>query len=807
MPRSGGGGLPGEPIFCLEEAFFRRIVAANTGKTRQGKNPAGPVSSGPVSSGPVSSGPAPNAPIWCRGGTRSGKTTRLVTTLVEWMANFDPTPPGILVLAATGDGRIELGDRLTRATQGKCPFYATTPLGWFQDEVMLFWPLLIQQLGLTAQFAIRLAPETEQELATQVWRVELDRAIATQPAVEETRLVRRLLDVLQLAALAGVAIADIPTILEQGLAADTPDLPMPFETVAELLDRWQRWCLERGFLTYSVIAGLYWQHLLPHPTYQQRLSQRYSVLLADDVDEYPAIARPLIDRLLDAGAAAVLTFNPLGAVRLGLGADPQALAGLADRCRVEELADRPLAVLEDHPADWILQALTDPLALPTLPATFQVIQTPSRSQLLRSTTDTLIAAVQAGEVAPRDVAIIAPGLDAIARYSLVEILTKQGIAVESLNDQRPLNSVPVVRALLTLLTLVYGGLGRLCDRDAVAEMLVVLSMVTPDIAPGMASRMAPGMAPGIAPMALMDPVLDAAIASAPSQIDPVRAGLLADYCFVPHPDRPRLLPAQTFPRWDRLGYQAATAYDGLIQWIATQQAQMEQRLIPNAVALLDRAIQHFLAGGSALPFGQVSALRQLIETAQHYWDVQGRLNQQLGPGARLGGDRGSYGGQRAEAPTAMVVGRFIQLLRSGIVTANPYPVRPVGPASNAVTLATVFQYRASRRSHRWQFWLDAGSMRWLTGVDALFAAPLFLQSWSGRLWTAADTLDANEARLHRILLDLLGRVEERVILCHSDLATGGQEQTGVLLSLVTAASVGVSGAECHGGPGVSGGNW
>jgi hypothetical protein len=208
-----------------------------------------------------------------------------------------------------------------------------------------------------------------------------------------------------------------------------------------------------------------------------------------------------------------------------------------------------------------------------------------------------------------------------------------------------------------------------------------------------------------------------------------------------------------------------------VQWIETQQSQLEQRLIPNAVSLLDRAIQHFLFGGGALPFEQLSALRQLIETAQHYWEVDGRLRRS----------------QRFDTPASMTVSRFVQLLQSDTVTANPYPVRPIGPGSNAVLLANVFQYRSSRRAHRWQFWLDAGSPRWLSGVDSLFGAPLFLQGWSGRAWTAADTMDANERRLRRILLDLLGRTEERIYLCHSDLATNGQEQTGVLLSLVNAA--------------------
>jgi hypothetical protein len=41
--------------------------------------------------------------------------------------------------------------------------------------------------------------------------------------------------------------------------------------------------------------------------------------------------------------------------------------------------------------------------------------------------------------------------------------------------------------------------------------------------------------------------------------------------------------------------------------------------------------------------------------------------------------------------------------------------------------------------------------------------------------------------LRRILLDLLARAEERLFLCYSDLSTSGQEQTGILTSLVNAA--------------------
>jgi hypothetical protein len=115
-------------------------------------------------------------------------------------------------------------------------------------------------------------------------------------------------------------------------------------------------------------------------------------------------------------------------------------------------------------------------------------------------------------------------------------------------------------------------------------------------------------------------------------------------------------------------------------------------------------------------------------------------------------------------------------------------VRPIGRTAKAVTLATIFQYRSSRRSHRWHFWLDASSPLWAKGGAAtLFGAPFFLQERLGEPWTAEDEKMAEEQRLKRILADLLARVSEKVYLCHSDLAVNGQEQLGPLLSLVNAS--------------------
>ena len=716
--------------------------------------------------------------LWIFGTSRSGKTTRLVNQFSAWLQinnelsgsfynkninnsqtqsidrNLDlhQKELSILLLAANDDNRRELADKITTLTLGKYPIRVKTALGFFQDEVILFWPLLIDSLSIKAQFPVRLRPETEQELATKLWSSQLDSEVLRRVGMNENRLVRRILDLWQLAAYSGVTCEDIAQTLKSGLENDSINLEPEF--LGSLLLSWRNWCLERGLLTYALITELYHQKLLTDGRYQEHLKQRYQGIIADDVDDYPAIAANLFAFLLDAGAVGAFSYNPHGAVRWGLGADPQYLSRLSERCQVETLTSPPTNSLGYSLTEQMVELVTQPMTMLSLPSCVQPIQTNSRAQLLRQTAEMIIDGVKSGEVAADEVAIIAPGLDAIARYTLVEILTKQNIKVESLNEQRPLISSSVVRALLTLMTLVYPGLGRLVDRDAVAEMLVVLTQYQTQDGEEKEFHH--------------------------SQIDPVRAGLIADACFVPHPDTPNLLPVKTFERWDRIGYIATQAYEEILQWIAEQRQQYHQRLLLTPIFLLYKAIQDFVCNDKNPSYQELAALRELLETAQHYWEIDTRLKQTDSLLLSL----------HTPETLSITIIEFIQLLRRGTITANPYPIRPIGSTRKAVTLATIFQYRASRKNHRWHFWLDIGSPLWAKGGAAtLFGATLFLRDRLGQPWTAEDEQLAEAQRLQKIVADLLARVSDKLYFCHSDLAVNGQEQIGPLLPLVHSCEV------------------
>ncbi|MGB3297693.1 MAG: hypothetical protein WBA76_05435 [Phormidesmis sp.] len=695
---------------------------------------------------------------WISGPTRSGKTKQLIDFAAKTGA--EPRQP-LLAFAANGDNRMVLASQMTDELGDRVATFTTTPAGFIQDEVILFWPLLVQALDLQAQFPLKLRPENEQALATRLWQPKLESGSLLVDGWRQARLVRRTLDFLQLASQGCIPIEEIPQMLQAGMPSALAPNAL-WQTVGEALVEWQDWCLRRGLLTYGLMSTLYWRHLLPMPEYQAQLLARFGGVLADDVDEYPAIMAALFSVFLEAERPCLFTYNSQGMVRLGLGADPMALLSLAARCETLELSApgvNSLGRWGDRFAQWV----EDPLAVPDLPESVRLIQETSRGHMLRTTAEAIAHMIETHQAKPHEIAVIGPGLDAIGRYSLIEILGSRGIAIESLNDQRPLVSSPMVRSLLSLLALIYPGLGRLVDRDAIAEMLVVLSQ-------SLSIYAAP---PNPSPATLETsaaPWFDLV------SIDPVRAELIADHCFVPDVENPHLLPADAFARWDRLGHQAVAAYSRILQWLEVQKQLRQQRLTASPVMSVDRIVQDFLWRGNHLPYDQLTTLRELMETAQHFWEVEERLRLVDGKAVIEGSDKSQSD-----------VGRFIQLLLKGTVSANPYPVKPLAPERQGVTLSTIYQYRAQRLTHRWQFWLDAGSPLWGMGGGEMFGAPIFLQSWVGRPITLVETEAANEAQLGRSLRDLLGRTVERVFLCHSELALTGQEQMGPLISLVGAA--------------------
>ncbi|WP_017324235.1 hypothetical protein [Synechococcus sp. PCC 7336] len=673
---------------------------------------------------PSSDSESPTSTWWV-GSARSGKTDRLIRTYTDWIQQ-GADGRELFAFAPNSELRSQLSRRLQAATHNAAVVQVYTPIGFFQREVMLYWPLLQSQLGLLARFPLAIAPENEQELADGLFASHFEQGELTIEGFSRAQIVRHIVDNLQLAASANIPAEEIGPRLQRGRSEGSPLPPELLQIVGELAVQFRTDLLKQGLLTYSSATELYGQQLLPHRLYRQQLLQRCRYAIADDIDEYPALMADLFEYWLQEQIPCAFGFNPTGAVRLGYGADPGALERLAEYCTIESLPastgltaelEAMQAVLADPSAAW--EAVSDPLEQ------VELVQRSTRRELLRAVAEAAIAVVESGRVLPEDMAIVGPGLDPVAVYALTTLLAQAEIPVRLLDNSRPLWSSPTVRALLTFAALVYPNCGHLLSPEAIAELFTVATA---------------------------------------GRIDPVRAGLLSDSCFVPQRDRPSLLPSSNDPRRDRLGARASNAYDSLAQWV-TREQRSELRSLPE---FLEGAMRQFWLEQN-LTLTQVTAYRALLDAAQRYEAVAQRLGQ-------------------AQPSLAQ---SFYELLAAGTVTAKP---NLADLDRRGLVLGTIYQYRMTRQSHRWQFWLDAGSSLWNSAYSSFGSFQiknpyLFLQDWSGEVWSPDRTQVVLDEQLRRTLSDLLHRCGDRVILCHSDLSIAGGELTGPLLPIVDRATL------------------
>ena len=159
------------------------------------------------------------------------------------------------------------------------------------------------------------------------------------------RWVRRALDLLQLAAFRGMPLEQLPLHLAQAVALALPELDPAIWSCCgsdgvpgQMVVQWRDWCLARGLLTYGIVTELFGRYLLPHPTYQAKLRQRFSAVFADDVDNYPAIARADLFEVAPSAQwginMGVFAYNPNGGHSLGAGGRPRLYAGVERSCPV-----------------------------------------------------------------------------------------------------------------------------------------------------------------------------------------------------------------------------------------------------------------------------------------------------------------------------------------------------------------------------------------------------------------------------------------------------------------------------------------
>jgi len=674
----------------------------------------------------------------------TGKSTALAARLVA-LASEGRRPYELLVLVAqrAQATRYERASALSRApTRGGAEI--VTYYGLCRRLVGLFWPLIAEQAGMDPRGEPTfLTIETTQY---HMWQIVAplmrEEGYFAELAIRRDRLLSQLIDNLNKSALVGFDHTDIYARLRSAWVGDV-DRIKTYWQAQDCAARLRSLCRERNLLDLSLTVELFDRYLLPEPTFQRYLQARYRHLLVDNLEENVPVAQRLVSWLLPHCDSAVLAIDEGGGHRIFLGADADGADQVAKECsaRVELMA--AAAGLPD--ARIFAAAVSRALRVPPLRELGgdprQAVEVLPDAKywvgMVRNAAQQIADQVRAGVPAHR-IAVVAPYVSEVLRFTLQEELRSHGIGLFLLRPSTTLRDQYAARGLLVLTALAHSGWTLRVQNDvwrpSQAEVALALEVALGDLDPLRARMLARVAAPAGA-RSLQDLAMHAG--------------------------------GDTASLWEQVGFQVRERYQALQQWLAAYALGEPQGLVVFLTNLFGDVLSR--AGfGLHDDADRGRACARLIESAAKFTAAVGR-------GDAL---------ERGE-----LARRYVELVLGGIASAEYLTDWPTEPPQDAVVLSTAFAYVTRDLRSEVQVWLDLGAEGWWDRPNQPLTHPYVLsRTWQvGQPWREIEEDTARRTGLARLVQGLASRCEGRILLGSSELGVDGAEQSGPLQRAVLRA--------------------
>ena len=598
--------------------------------------------------------------------------------------------------------------------------------GLARRMVDLFWPLAVELAGFIRvdQPPMFLTLETAQYYMAKLVRPHLEEGWFESVVMDRNRLYSQIIDNLNKSAAIGFPVSEIGEKLASAWSGD-PSQRRVYSDAQACASEFRHYCLENNLLDFSlqleVFTKLYWNE----PILRDFLIHAYRHIIYDNLEEDIPVAHDILKDWLPEFDSTMLIYDDGAGYRRFLGADPNSALGLATLCDKTITLDESFVTSKE--LSRLTLGLSNTISPPSekIPAprfspegVLEIISARFYPEML----DEVVAEIKKMVVngtPPSEIVVLAPYLSDALRFSLMNRLGEQGIPTRSHRPSRSLKEEPASHCLLTLAELAHPQWGiRPTKYDVVQAILQALE----------------GM-------------------------DLVRAQLLAEIIY-----RPRDLSLGTFEQinaemQERITYLLGGRYETLRIWLESYREEEVQPLDHFLRRLFGEVLsQPGFNFHRDMDSSRVAA--NLIESIQKF---------------RLALDR--------DNTSPSDIGKeYIVMLQEGVIAAQ-YVSAWETSVENAVLIAPAYTFLMSNRPVDVQYWLDVGSNGWYERLFQPLTHPYVLsRHWqSGRVWTDADEVEANNATLAQLVTGLLRRCRRKVYLCLSELGESGYEQRGVLL--------------------------
>ena len=622
----------------------------------------------------------------------------------------------------------------------------TTFASLAQQAVELYWPLLASTAGFAdpSREPTFLTLETSQYHMAPLVDAADEEGAFDGVRVARARVVSQVLDNLNKAALQGLSIDDAYARLE--LAAPLGEQRAArlnaLRSARRISHEFRALCLRETLLDFSLQITLFNAHVLTNPWSRTHLFRSHRHLIYDNVEEDTYSAHRLVAAWLPQLESALLISDDDGGYRTFLGADPEGVAALRQRCDdvftldgsyvmqpgVAQLTHRVAVIFA--PAQRGAEVTPSLVALKQrAPASVASAETfRFYPQMVHWAADQIQRLVQEQGVTPGEIAVLAPFVSDALRFSLQTALERYHIALATHRPSRALQDEPAARTLLTLARLAHPFWG---------------------------------MAPAA-------PDVTLALTVAIDDLDPVRATLLSAIVYPPRRRDNELgrFAALTEEARQRISYAAGERYDHLRAWLYAYRAEGSNLPLDQFFARLFGEVLSQPGFGFHTNRDAARIASQLVESARKFrWALEGKAT------------------DASEHDNVRFGRSYVQLAESGALGALYLPGWRT--PEDAVFLAPAYTFLLRNRPVDVQFWLDIGSTGWWERLYQPLTHPFVLSArWPlTAAWTDRDEYVTRQETTRRLLLGLLRRTRRQVYLGASDFSESGYEQRGPLLRI------------------------
>ena len=611
--------------------------------------------------------------------------------------------------------------------------------GLARRMVDLYWPMVSPQTGVKTP---NLPPhfltlETAQYYMAHIVRPLIENeGFFESLTLNRNRIYSQIIDNLNKAAIVGFPIEEIGTRLKSAWVGDIDQLRI-YDDVQDCAQAFRDFCLENNLLDFSLQVEIFTKQIWPSSVCQTYLKRSFRHLIVDNVEEDTPISHDILRAWLPDFDSALMIFDEGAGFRYFLGADVRSAQSLQslfkDRYQfTQHLVNTPeISDLKRGLINGLAQltGVNRPNRNPRYEAIEKALKTPAEKlkyfpEMVQWVAEKIFNEIETG-TQPGQIAVLAPFMPDVLRFSLSNRLDDLGIPHQAHRPSRALRDEPTTQTLLTLSTIAFPAWEMPPQRINIA-------------------------------FALMQVI---------QGLDLVRSQLLTHYIYQKNTPNIILQPFETVPAEarDRITYRVGARYDHLRNWL--ESAQQEPSLPLDF--FLNRLFGEVLTQPGFTFHQDLNSgnnVARLIESIQKFrWAIK---PQELTESFSLGKE-------------------YVQMVQDGVIGAQyDQPQRSV--EEDAVFLSPAYTFLIRNQAVDVQFWLDVGSPSWYQRLDQPLTQPYVLsRNWvKGQIWTAENEIDAAYQTLERLSIGLLNRCRKKVFIAMSELDVRGFENRGLLIKII-----------------------